>query len=123
MSHAAITTATTPSCTSVSQSSAYASGTLSSTTNRTTSAPIITGRLRRRSTHGPSGIATSAPAASPHAASADTAAGPASSARIAINGNASNASHVPAVLTANAAQSHANWRSGKRTIKSRPPDA
>ena len=80
---------------SVSQSSQTATGTVSSATQRTTSIAIITGRLWRNSTHGPSGIATSAPTASPAAASADTAAGPTSSTRIAISGNASNAKYVP----------------------------
>src|SRR5204863_140309 len=63
-----------------------------------------------RVAQGPSGTATTAPTASPVAASADTAAGPACSTRIAINGNASNASQVPSALTAYAAQSHANCR-------------
>ncbi len=43
--------------------------------NRTRSIAIITGRLRRNSTHGPSGNAISAPTAGPTAASADTWAG------------------------------------------------
>jgi hypothetical protein len=38
--------------------------------NRIRSMAIITGRLRRYSIHGPSGTATTAPAASPTAASA-----------------------------------------------------
>ena len=58
----------------------------------------MTVRLRRNSTHGPSGTATIAPTASPVAASADTAAGPAWRTRIAISGNASNAIQVPSVL-------------------------
>ena len=70
----------------------------------------MTGRLRRNSTHGPSGTATTAPTASPAAASTDTAAGPACSTRIAISGNASNASQVPNVLTPYAAQSQPNGR-------------
>ena len=40
--------------------------------NRIRSIAIITGRLRRNSTHGASGTATSAPTASPAADSADT---------------------------------------------------
>ena len=56
--------------------------------NRTRSMPIITGRLRRNSIHGPSGTATAAPTASPAAASADPWAGPACSTRIAISPNA-----------------------------------
>ena len=99
MSAAATTTATTSSWAKVSQPSAYAAGTLSTAAHRVRSIPIITGRLRRNSTHGPSGTATAAPTARPAAASADTAAGPASRTRIAISGNASKASQVPTVLT------------------------
>ena len=44
--------------------------------NRVRSIATITGRLRRNSTHGPSGTATAAPTASPAAASSDTSAGP-----------------------------------------------
>nr|BFE79434.1 hypothetical protein GCM10020093_020350 [Planobispora longispora] len=85
-------------------------GTLISAANRTRSIAIITGRLRRNSTHGPSGTATTAPTASPAAASTDTSAGPASRARIATRANASNASHVPNALTAYAAHNHPNRR-------------
>ena len=70
--------------------------------------------MRRNSTHGPSGTATTAPAASPAADSADTSAGPACSTRIAISGNAPKPSHVPYVLTAYAAQSHPNCRPSDR---------
>jgi len=45
--------------------------------NRVRSIMIMTGRLRRNSTQGPSGTAATAPTAKPAAASADTAAGPA----------------------------------------------
>src|SRR6476660_3052020 len=83
---------------------------------------IMTGRLRRNSIHGPSGTARSAPTASPAAASADTAAGPACRTRIAISGNASNAIHVPNVLTAYAAHNHRNCRP-IRGIPARRPDA
>ncbi|WP_233525984.1 hypothetical protein [Actinomadura spongiicola] len=59
----------------------------------------ITDRLRRNSTQGPSGTATTAPTANPAAARADTCAGPASNTRTAISENASSASHVPNALT------------------------
>src|SRR4051794_25027369 len=107
---AAITTDTTTSWARPSQPSAYAAGTLMSAANRIRSIATITGRLRRNSTHGPSGTAAAAPAARPVAASAATAAGPACSTRIAISGNASNATQVPSVLTAYAAQSQPNCR-------------
>lgn len=68
--------------------------------NRTRSIATITGRLRLNSTQGPSGTATTAPTASPAAASNDTCAGPTCSTRTAINGNESNASQVPARLVA-----------------------
>src|SRR4051794_10969248 len=107
---AAITTDTTTIWARLSRPSAYAAGTLISAANLVRSIATITGRLRRNSTHGPSGTAATAPAARPVAASADTAAGPACSTRIAISGNASNATQVPAVLTAYAAHSQPNCR-------------
>jgi hypothetical protein len=110
MSHAPTTTATISSCQNVSRPSANAPGTVASAANRSRSVATITRRLRRNSIHGPSGTANAAPTASPAAASSDTAAGPASSTRIAISGNASNASQVPAVLTANAAHNHPKSR-------------
>lgn len=101
---------------------ANAAGTLSNAANRTRSIAIITGRLRRKSTHGPSGTATAAPTASPAAARADTSVGPACSIRTAIRGNASNASHVPNELTAYAAHSHPNRRPSDRlALMSRAP--
>ncbi|RKQ86586.1 hypothetical protein C8N24_4599 [Solirubrobacter pauli] len=96
----ATTTDTATSCVNVSQPSQIATGTLRKAAQRTTSIPIITGRLSRNSTHGPSGIASSAPTARPAEASAETAAGPASSTRIAISGKASKAKNVPNVETA-----------------------
>ncbi len=114
MSAAATTTDTTRSWTKPSRPSAYAAGTLISAANRVRSIATITGRLRRNSTHGPSGIATAAPTASPAAASADTSVGPACSTRIAIRGNASNASHVPNALTVYAVHSHPNCRPSDR---------
>jgi hypothetical protein len=100
MSAAPTMTETTRSWAKLSQPSAYAAGMLTSAANRVRSVATITGRLRRNSTHGPSGTATTAPVASPAAASADTAVGPACSTRIAIRGKAPNASPVPSVLTA-----------------------
>jgi hypothetical protein len=93
-------TETTRSWAKLSQPSANAAGTLISAANRVRSIAIITGRLRRNSIHGPSGTATTAPTASPAAASADTSAGPACSTRIAIRGNAPNPSPEPYALTA-----------------------
>jgi hypothetical protein len=110
MSAAATTTATTTSCTYVSAPTANAAGMLTNAANRVRSIPIITRRLRRNSTHGPSGNATTAPTASPAAASPDTAAGPACRTEIAISVNALNPSHVPNVLTAYAAHNHPNRR-------------
>ncbi len=86
---------------------------LASATKRRQSIAIITRRFRRPSTHGPRGTATTAPTASPAAASSDTSTGRACSARIATIGNESNASHVPNVLTANAPHSHLNCESGE----------
>ena len=65
------------------------------TANRARSVAIITGRLRRNSTHGPSGSAISAPTAGPTAASADTCAGLASSTSTAISGKAPNPNPEP----------------------------
>ena len=107
---AATMTDTTSSCAKVSRPSPYARGTLISAANRVRSIATITGRFWRNSTHGPSGTATTAPTASPAAASTDTAAGPACSTRIAIRGKAPNPSQLPNVLTAYAAQSQPNWR-------------
>src|ERR1700733_16071550 len=114
MSAAAGMTDTTRSWGKLSQPSANAAGMLISAANRITSMAIITGRLRRNSIHGPSGTATAAPTASPVAASTDTSAGPACRTRIAISENASNASHVPSVLTAYADQSQPNCRPSDR---------
>ena len=111
---AATTTETTRSWTKLSQPSAKAAGTLINAANRIRSIAIITGRLRRNSTHGPSGSDTTAPTASPAAASADTSVGPECSTRIAISGNAPNPSQVPNALAAYAAQSHSNCRPSDR---------
>jgi hypothetical protein len=73
---------------------------LSSAAKRTRSIAIITGRLRRSSTHGPSGSATAAPTASPAAGSRATSAGPASSTRIARNEKAPKPKPVQYALTA-----------------------
>ena len=104
----------------MSRSSANAAGTLISAANRSRFIATITGRLWRNSTHGPSGTATAAPTASPAAASADTSVGPACSTRIAINGNASNASHVPNELIAYADQSQPNCRPSLATTSPCP---
>src|SRR5580700_1289351 len=111
---AATTADTTRSWAKLSQPSANATGMLIIAANRVRSIAIITGRLVRNSTHGPSGTATAAPTASPTAARADTAAGPECSTRIAIRGNAPNPSPVPYELTANAAHSHPNCRPSDR---------
>jgi hypothetical protein len=71
-------------------------------------------------TLGRSGIATVAPTAGPAAASTETWAGPAWSTRIAINGNASNASQAPNVLIANAAHSRPNDRPSDRRSRLPP---
>ena len=92
---AATTAETTSSWTKLSQPKAYATGTVIMTANRVRSIAIITGRLRRNSTHGASGTAISAPTAGPTADSADTSAGLACSASTAINGNAPNPSPDP----------------------------
>ncbi len=99
---AATITDTTRSWAKVSRPSAKAAGRLISAANRIRSIATITGRLRRNSTHGPSGTATSAPAAT-HADSAETPAGPQCRTRIAITANAPNPSHEPYALTAYAA--------------------
>jgi len=64
------------------------------------SAAIIAGRLRRCSSSGTTGTATTAPTARPIAANAETWAGLACSTMIAIRGKASNATKEPAVLIA-----------------------
>ena len=87
---AATTMETTRSWAKLSRPSAYAAGIVISAAKRVRSIAIITGRLRRNSTHGPSGTATSALTASPAADSADTSAGPECSTRIAISGKAPN---------------------------------
>ncbi len=114
MSAAPTTIATTRSWGKESRPSANAAGTLINAVKRTRSIATITGRLRRNSSHGPSGSASAAPTASPAAASNETWVGPACRTRIAIRGNASNASHVPRVLIAYAAQSHPNGRPSER---------
>jgi hypothetical protein len=65
------------------------------TANRVRSIAIMTGRLRRNSTHGASGTAISAPTAGPIADSADTSAGLARNAPTAISDNAPNPSPDP----------------------------
>lgn len=65
------------------------------TANRIRSIAISTGRLRRNSTHGPSGNAISAPTAGPTADSADTCAGLACNTSTAISGRAPNPSPEP----------------------------
>src|ERR1700743_1422677 len=82
---------------------------------------IITRRLGRNSTHGPSGTAMAAPTAAPTAASADTSAGPACRTTIAISGNAPNAKLVPNELTAYAAHRHSNCRPSDRQTAMRGP--
>src|ERR1700712_3999564 len=82
--------------------------------NLVRSIAIITGRLRRNSTQGPSGTASTAPIAGPVAASAETATAPACITRIATSGKASNANQVPSVLTAYALQSQPNCRPNDR---------
>ena len=95
---------------------------LISAANRVRSIAIITGRLRRNSTHGPSGTATAAPAASPAALTAATSPGPQCSTRIAIRGNAPNPNPEPYALTAYAAQSQPNCLpSDRRATLSRTP--
>lgn len=100
MSAAATTTDTSRSWPKLSAPSAYAAGTLISAAKRIRSIATITGRLRRNSTHSPSGTATTAPTASPAAASRDTWAGPACRTRIAMRVNESKARRVPNALAA-----------------------
>ncbi len=114
ISAAETTTETTSSWAKESRSRAYATGMLINAVKRARSIAIMTGRLRRKSTHGPSGNATAAPTARPAAASAATSAAPACSTRIAIRGKAPNASRVPKVLIAYADHSHANSRPSDR---------
>jgi hypothetical protein len=97
---AATMTDTTRSWTKVRQPKAYAAGTVINAANRARSIATITGRLRRNSTHGPRGTATTAPTASPAAANTDTSVGPERSTRMAINGNEPNPNPVPTALTA-----------------------
>ena len=73
---------------------------LSSAAKRMRSIAIITGCLRRNSTHGPSGTATNAPTPSPDAARIDTWAGPACSTLMAMMAKAPNPRPVPYALTA-----------------------
>jgi hypothetical protein len=68
---------------------------LSNAAKRMRSMATITGRLRRNSTHGPSGTATTAPTASPDADRIDTWAGPACRTRIAMMGKAPKPKPVP----------------------------
>ena len=65
------------------------------TANLVRSMAIITGRLRRNSTHGPSGKAISAPTAGPTADRADTWPALACSTRTAISGKAPTPSPEP----------------------------
>ena len=111
---AATTTETTRSWAKLSQPSAYAAGIVISAANRARSIAIITGRLRRNSTHGPSGTATTAPTASPVAERADTSTGPECSTRTAISGKAPNPIPDPYALTAYAAHSQPNCRPSDR---------
>ena len=84
----------------LSQPSANVAGMLANAAKRTRSIAIITGRLRRNSTQGPSGTAINAPTAGPVAAMIATFVGPACSIRMATIVSASNAIHVPNVLIA-----------------------
>ncbi len=118
---AATTTDTTRSCAKLSSPHANATGTVSSAPNRIRSIAIITGRLRRNSTHGPSGTATSAPTARPDAASTATWVGPECSTRIAMKGNAPKPSPVPYELTANDAHSQPKRRPSARLPAIRAP--
>ncbi len=92
---AATTAETTSSWTKPSHPKKEATGIVAMTANRVRSIVIMTGRLRRNSTHGASGTAISAPTAGPTADRADTSAGPACNARTAISGNAPNPSPDP----------------------------
>ncbi|GGQ80078.1 hypothetical protein GCM10010195_39690 [Kitasatospora griseola] len=77
--------------------------------------------MRRNSTHGASGTASSAPTAGPTADSADTSAGPACSTSTAISGSAPNPSPDPYALTAYDAHSHPNCRPKGRRLPTLPP--
>ena len=101
---------TTMSWARLSQPRANVRGMLSSAANRVRSIAVMTGRLRRNSTHGPSTTATAAPTAGPVADSTETSAGPACSTRIASKANAPNPSPVPYALIAYAVHSHRNLR-------------
>ena len=113
MSAALTTTDTTMSCAKLSSPRAKASGTLSSAAQRARSAPIMTGRLRRNSTQGASGIASSAPTAPPAAEIADTSMELPCSTTITTSGNAPKDSPVPSVLTTYADHSQRNSRPGE----------
>jgi hypothetical protein len=125
---AATMTDTTRSWAKLSQPSANAAGMLSSAANLIRSIATMTGRLRRNSIHGPSGTATTAPMASPAAASADTSAGPECSTRIAMKPSAPSPNPEPYALTAYAAHNHPNRRPSDRlampgnTPSTSPPD-
>lgn len=107
---AATTTETTRSWAKPSSPNANAAGTLIKAVNRVRSIAIMTGRLRRNSTHGPSGTASAAPTARPAAASTATWVGPECSTSTAMRGNAPNPSPVPYALAAYAAHNHPNRR-------------
>jgi hypothetical protein len=70
----------------------------------------MTGRLRRNSTHGPSGTATNAPTARLVADNRETRVGSLCSTRMASSGNASKANQVPTALTAKPARNHPKYR-------------
>lgn len=93
---------------------------MSSAAKRVTSIAIMTGRLRRNSTHGASGVASSAPTARPAAASVATSPDPPCSTVITISGNAPNARPVPNVLTAYADHSQPNSRPSERRRATMP---
>lgn len=100
MSQAATTMETARSWAKVRSPRAKAAGTVASAAQRVRSVATMTGRLRRNSTQGPSGTATSAPTARPAAASAATWAGPECSTRTAMIGKAPKPKPVPYALTA-----------------------
>jgi hypothetical protein len=76
----------------------------------------MTGRLRRNSIHGPSGIASSAPTTRAVAVSAATSADPPCSTVMTISGNAPKPSQVPYVLTTYAVHSQRNSRPSARLV-------
>lgn len=120
MSAASTTTDTTRSCTKLSSPKAKASGTVSSAAKRARSIVIMTGRLRRNSTQGASGIASSAPAAWPAAESADTSPGLPCRTRITTSGNAPKDSPVPSTLTAYADHNQPNSRPSECRVERMP---